>query len=255
MSKLSKAIQLAEKAANLLKKKKSVSKDDVIKYSGDHGVPNAKKFLGKERVSKAGAKFTKDTTKRQKEMAKKSETSKAKRQLRTPTGTKTAPKKAPKKPASRKKTSAEARKGARNRSEEGKQSYTTRVGEGAGNSPKSKDLSKEDKKRLHKKRREARRKTEAQESGGNFESRLNQEARAGGVQSPGSKARGASKLEPLHDYTTDQGSAYLRGRQSYAPEPDDKSIEDLVEMFEKARNRKNGGAISTGTKRNQKKRY
>ena len=153
MSKLSKAIQLAEKAANLLKKKKSVSKDDVIKYSGDHGVPNAKKFLGKERVSKAGAKFTKDTTKRQKEMAKKSETSKAKRQLRTPTGTKTAPKKAPKKPASRKKTSAEARKGARNRSEEGKQSYTTRVGEGAGNSPKSKDLSKEDKKRLHKKRR------------------------------------------------------------------------------------------------------
>lgn len=230
-----------------LTQKKSISKDDVIKYIGKHGVENARKYLGKDRVSKAGAKFTKDTSKRQKDIAKnkKGDTAKSKRTLNTPTGKKVAPRKAPKKPTNRGTATKEVRDARKSAPEEGKRSYTTRVGEGVGYNPKPK--TKADKQRMSKKRRTARRQTEAQDPSAAFESRLNQEARAGGVQSPGPKARGSEKLRRQHEYSPDQASGYLRGRQSYPDvEPDDMDVKDILEIFESAAQRKSGGSVGAG---------
>ena len=91
------------------------------------------------------------------------------------------------------------------------------------------------------KRRQARKLTEGRETTEEFERRMSQEARAGGVEDvgPRSSQRG-SQRDPLYEYERSQAAAFLRGQD--APQSES-SIKDLVEMFT---TKKKGGTLGRG---------
>jgi hypothetical protein len=92
-----------------------------------------------------------------------------------------------------------------------------------------------------KKRRQARKLTEGKETTEEFERRMSQEARAGGVEDVGARgSQRGSQRDPLYEYERSQAAAFLRGRD--APQSESQ-IKDLVEMFT---TRKKGGTVGRG---------
>ena len=92
-----------------------------------------------------------------------------------------------------------------------------------------------------KKRRQARKLTEGKETTEEFERRMSQEARAGGVEDVGPRrSQRGSQRDPLYEYERSQAAAFLRGRD--APQSESE-VKDLVEMFT---TRKKGGTLGRG---------
>ena len=91
------------------------------------------------------------------------------------------------------------------------------------------------------KRRQARKLTEGRETTEEFERRMSQEARAGGVEDVGPRgSQRGSQRDPLYEYERSQAAAFLRGQD--APQSES-SIKDLVEMFT---TKKKGGTLGRG---------
>ena len=92
-----------------------------------------------------------------------------------------------------------------------------------------------------KKRRQARKLTEGKETTEEFERRMSQEARAGGVEDVGPRrSQRGSQRDPLYEYERSQAAAFLRGKDSPQSES---NIQDLVEMFT---TKKKGGTLGRG---------
>ena len=92
-----------------------------------------------------------------------------------------------------------------------------------------------------KKRRQARKLTEGRETTEEFERRMSQEARAGGVEDVGPRrSQRGSQRDPLYEYERSQAAAFLRGQDSPQSES---SIKDLVEIFTA---KKKGGTLGRG---------
>ena len=222
------------------KDKKGVPQSAIKKFAGEHGEAAAVKGFGKARVDR-----TKTVMDKKAEAKKASRPAEDKRpaalsgEKNTPTSRKKAPKRTKRKEKIKvvksKDKSSESktlRKAMRSRDEEGRKSFTTKVGKGVGTKPK---LDK-------KKKKEAQKQANKRETYEDFEARLSGMAHQGGVSGTGKgpvlrSGTAFGSGDPKHGLTGDgQAQDFMHGSRDARVDPDD--------YFDKPTERMSGGKVS-----------